>query len=419
MDTIAEKIMELRAANETHKFMLLRGRYSGLADLIYSAMPKIIGSPNGISHSSICAEAEKAGCFYTEGYWDYRDYDLARTRYLVLWGVDPFRSNRMVPSTMKMWPIIRENAKVVVIDPVYTGACAKANEWLPIKPGQDGALASAMAHHILVKGLWHKEFVGDFNGTGVSKFTANVEVNENDFTEKETNGLIKWWNIELKNKTTAWAAGITGIPSATIEKIAEEMAEKAPNVSVWYGPGPTMTTRGTYTGMAIHALNGLLGSVDNVGGPVRKQSAPSTNGITDVKPFQDNIAKTGAAFPKIDQRGTLKLPAMASGVPGSGVVTNNVPNAMLAEDPYDIKVAIGYWCNFAFSGTQPQRWHEALSKLPFFAHITTNASEMTQFADIVLPAAFSVTEKWAFVKPAATCMEKLQYSNRFQPVYSM
>lgn len=398
MDTIADKIMELRVANETHKFMLLRGRYSGLADLMYSILPKIVGSPNGISHSSICAEAEKSGCFYTEGYWDYRDYDLIRTRYLVLWGVDPFRSNRMVPSTINQWPTIRENAKIVVIDPVYTGASAKANEWLPIKPGQDGALASAMAHHILTKGIWNREFVGDFNGSGVSKFTADVEVNESDFTEKETHGLVKWWNLELKNKTTSWAEGITGISRGKIEQIAEEMASKAPNVSVWYGPGPTMSPRGTYTGMAIYALNGLLGSVDNVGGPVRKQSSPSTNAVADYKPYQDDIAKTGSAFHKIDQRGTLRFPALNSGKSGGGVVTNNVPNAMLAKDPYDIKVAIGYWCNFAFSGTQPQRWQNALAELPFFAHITTHASEMSQFADIVLPAAFSVTEKWAHVK---------------------
>ena len=398
MDSIADKIMELRAANESHKFMLMRGRYSYNRDLIYSAMPKIIGSQNGISHSSICAEAEKSGAYYTEGYWGYRDYDLARTRYLVLWGVDPLRSNRLVPSTIAHWPTIKENAKVVVIDPVYTGASAKANEWLPVKPGQDGALASAMAHHILVNNLWNKEFVGDFNGTGVSKFTPNTEVNESDFAEKESHGLVKWWNIELKNKTTAWAAGITGIGKEKIEKIAEEMAAKAPNVSVWFGPGVTMNPRGTYTGMAIYALNGLLGSVDNVGGPVRTQSAPSFNGIKDYKPYQDEIAKTGTAFPKIDQRGTLKFPALKKGKSGGGVVTNNVPNALLEKDPYEIKVAIGYWCNFSFSGTQPQRWYDALSQLPFFVHITTNASEMSQFADIVLPAAFSVTEKWAYVK---------------------
>ncbi len=407
LDTIASKMMELRASNETHKFLLLRGRYSYNRDLIYSALPKIFGSPNGISHSAICAEADKSGSYWTEGLWDYRDYDLARTRYLVLWGVDPFRSNRLIPSTINHWPTIRENAKMLVIDPAFTGASAKADEWLPINPGQDGALATAIAHHILVKKLWHKEFVGDFNNTGATEFKPNIDVNESDFSEIESNGIVKWWNIELKNKTTAWAAGITGIPKDTIERVAEEMAAKAPNVCVWYGPGPVMSTRGTYAGMAIYALNGLLGSVDNVGGPVRKESTPSTSSYADYHAYQDDIAKTGAAYPKIDQRGTLKFPALKNGESGHGVVTNNTANALLAADPYDIKVAIGYWCNFAFSGTQPQRWQEALSALPFFAHITTNASEMTQFADIVLPAAFSVTEKWAFLKTGGNLYKEI------------
>lgn len=395
-DMIADKMMELRNANETHKFMLLRGRYSGSADLIYSALPKIFGSPNGISHSSICAEAEKSGAYWTEAYWDYRDYDLMNTKYLVLWGVDPFRSNRQVPNAISKWAHIKENATVVTVDPMLTVSAAKSDKWMAIKPGEDGALASAIAHHILVNGVWHKEFVGDFNGNGVNTFVANTPVDENDFTEIESSGLIKWWNIELKDKTPEWASGVTGISQEMIEQVALDMAAQAPNVSIWYGPGPVMNPRGTYTAMAIYALNGLLGSIDNYGGPIRTVSS-ATAGIPSVTSYEDEIAIAGLDNPKIDQRGTLTFPAMKKHT-GKGVVTNNVPNALLSADPYEIKVAIGYWCNFPFSGTQPQRWWDALSQLPFFVHITTNASEMTQFADIVLPASFSVTEKLTYVK---------------------
>jgi len=152
--------------------------------------------------------------------------------------------------------------------------------------------------------------------------------------------------------------------------------------------------------MAIYALNGLLGSIGNVGGVLRKNSSPSSNGIPSYSAYQDDIAKTGTGFGKIDQRGYLEMPSMKK-ASGKGVVANNVPNAMLASDPYDIKVAIGYWCNFSYSCMQPQRWHDAFAALPFFVHITTNPAEMTQFADIVLPAAFSSTEKWSHLKTAA------------------
>ena len=396
MDTIADKIMELRNNNETHKYMFLRGRYSYSRDIMYDRLTKIIGSPNNISHSAICAEAEKSGAFFTEGYWDYRDYDMDNTNYVVLWGVDPLRSNRLVPGSLKRFGDMLDYARVVTIDPQLTTSASKSHEWLPVKPGQDGALASALAHHICVSGLWNKTFVGDFTD-GANQFVAGQIVDEASFTEVYTNGLVKWWNIELNDKTPEWAESITGISAAKIRQIAEEMGAAAPKVIVWLGPGPVMATRGTYAGMGIHALNGLLGSVDHEGGTLQSPKQLATN-YPAPDNYIDSIAATGKSKSKIDHRGRLGFPALNGGASGGGVVTNNVPNALLAQDPYDIKVAICSWGNHAFSCTQPQRWEEALSNLPFFVHLTTHASEMTQFADIVLPAANPFAEKWSYVK---------------------
>ena len=38
-----------------------------------------------------------------------------------------------------------------------------------------------------------------------------------------------------------------------------------------------------------------------------------------------------------------------------------------------------------------------MAKVPFFVHLVTSASEMTQFADIVLPATFNSAEGWSIV----------------------
>ncbi len=394
LDTIAEKLIELRQNNEPHKFLLLRGRYSTLnTDLLYSIFPKIIGSPNNISHSAICAEAEKFGPYYTEGFWGYRDYDLMNSKYIVFWGTDPFSSNRQIPNMLNKISHISQNATLVTIDPRFSSAAAKSHEWLPIKPGEDGALASAIAHVILTEGLWNKEFVGDFKN-GQNQFIAGQELNEDVFNEVHTNGLIKWWNLELKDKTPEWAEKITLIPKEQIIRIARGMGQAAPKVSVWLGPGAVMTPRGAYTSMAIHALNGLLGSTDNEGGPIRSNKISLTSFPSEAN-YQDDIAKAGVKMKKIDQRGYKNFPAIASGKAGSAVVTNNVPNALLKNDPYDIKICIAYWCNFNYSGTQGQRWSEVLAKIPFLVHITTNASEMTHYADIVLPAAHPSAEKWS------------------------
>lgn len=107
--------------------------------------------------------------------------------------------------------------KIVTIDPLYTAAAAKSHDWLPVVPGQDGALASAMAHAILAEGVWNKNFVGNFKD-GVNKFVANNIVSEDDFEEKHTSGVVKWWNIELKDKTPEWAESICGIKASKIRE---------------------------------------------------------------------------------------------------------------------------------------------------------------------------------------------------------
>ncbi len=392
LDTIAEKMMELRNNGESHKFLLMRGRYSPTTTAIgYGRFPEIFGSPNNISHSAICAEGEKVGPYFTEGFWGYRDYDLARTKYLLIWGCDPLSSNRQLPNVIHQFGHLLKNATVAVIDPRFSTSAAKGHHWLPVKPGEDGALAVAIAHVILTKGLWDREFVGDFKDR-INRFVAFETVDETLFDEVHTHGLVSWWNLELRDKTPAWAEELTGVSSELIEKVAIGMGRAAPRVAVWLGPGPVMSPRGAYTSLAIHALNGLLGSVDNEGGTLRQPSVPRGS-VPDASAYIDDMARAGRKQPKIDQRGTKKLPAMARGRAGSGVITNNVPNAVLAEDPYEIKVAIGYWNNFNFSGHDTQRWDQAMAKIPFFAHVTTNPSEMTQFADIVLPASFAPFEQ--------------------------
>ncbi len=402
MGLIADKLLELRNANESHKLLVMRGRYSNMYPVgPYGAFSKIIGTPNNISHSALCAEAEKFGSYYTEGFWGYRDYDLVRTKYLVIWGCDPVSSNRQVPNAISKFGDILDRITVAVVDPKLNTSAAKAQEWLPVKPGEDGALATAIAHVLLAEGFWSREFVGDFKD-GQNHFKPGQTVDEAAFQEKYAHGLVKWWNLELKDRTPEWAEKITLVAKDQIVRVARGMGKAAPHVAVWLGPGVAMSPRGAYASLAVHALNGLLGSADNEGGTLRSSKVPY-----DHEPkfdhYVDKIAKAAGKHKKIDQRGYKNFPAMAAGKPGSGVVTNNVADAVLSKDPYEIKMAIGYWNNFNFSATGVGRWDQAMAKIPFFVHIVTNPAEMTQFADVILPAAHHATEKYAFLRCVANC----------------
>ncbi len=399
LNTIADKIMELRKNNETHKYMLMRGRYSYMRDIIYDRMTKIIGSPNNISHSALCAEAEKFGSFYTEGYWGYRQYDVTNARYILLWGADPLSANRQVSYYSKVWGDAVDRATIAIVEPRLSATATKADEWMPIKPGHDGALAVAIAHVLLTKGLWFKPFVGDF-ADGLNRFVPGQMVDEETFEEIHTYGVVKWWNHELKDKTPEWAAKITGLDAAQIKRVATDYGKAAPHAISWLGGGPSMQVRGGFTGMAVHALNGIVGAVDNEGGTLLANKE-YTGKFPKPDNFIDDIAKKGKKQKKIDQRGRLQFPCIKKGKPGSAVLTNNSADGIIKEDPYDIKVAIAYMNNFAFSAPQPERWEQALSKIPFLTHITTNASEFSWFADILLPDSHHMFEKWGYVKSHA------------------
>jgi anaerobic selenocysteine-containing dehydrogenase len=396
LNTIADKIMALRNNHETHKYMLMRGRYTYMRDILYDRMTKIIGSPNNISHSAICAEAEKFGPYYTEGYWNYRQYDVKNTRYILIWGADPLAANRQVSYYTSVWGDVLDRAKVAVVEPRLSVTASKADEWLPIKPGHDGALAAAIAHILLTKELWYKEFVGDFVDRS-NQFAPGQTVEEQTFEEKYTHGIVRLWNLELKDKTPEWAAVRTGLPVEQIQRVAVEYGKAAPHAISWVGGGPVMQVRGGYTSMICHALNGIVGAVDNVGGTLASNKE-YTVPFPEPNDFMDDIAKNGKKHEKIDQRGRKEFPALKEGKPGSAVVTNNAAEGILNADPYDIKVALAYMNNFAFAACQPERWERALSKIPFLVHITTNASEFSWFADMLLPDTHHLFEKWGYVK---------------------
>jgi anaerobic selenocysteine-containing dehydrogenase len=413
LDTIADKMIELRKAGTPEKLTYMRGRYSSTStDLLYGAMPKIYGTANYFSHSAICAEAEKMGPGYTQGFFGYRDYDLAKTKCLVIWGCDPISSNRQVPNAINKFGDIIERGTVIAVDPRLSASAAKAHEWLPLKPGEDGALAAAIAHVLLTEGFWSKEFVGDFKD-GKNLFKTGATIDEATFAEKQTHGIIKWWNLELKDKNPAWAAKKTLIPAEQIVRVARAMGKAGSACAVWMGPGVAMTPRGTYASMFVYALNGILGSIENEGGVFQSSGAPVTKfpEITDI--FVDELAKKGAKAKKLDGRGAKDMPAIMGGYDTkkdkdgkvtesakANVVTNAVADGIL-KDPSACQLFISSWSNFNFSCTGAQRWDKAMAKVPFFVHMVTNASEMTQFADIVLPATFAPTEKLSIISNMA------------------
>ena len=123
--------------------------------------------------------------------------------------------------------------------------------------------------------------------------------------------------------------------------------------------------------MAVHALGGLVGGIDNEGGSLQTAKIPVNKVKKDIiKKYQDDLAKKHSKLEKIDQRGRLELPAISKGKSGGGVSTNNAATGIVNKDPYDIKVLVGYMNNFVFSCNGTELWEKALASIPFTVHLS-------------------------------------------------
>jgi anaerobic selenocysteine-containing dehydrogenase len=113
---------------------------------------------------------------------------------VVLWGTNTLTSNP------HFWPFVlraKENgARVVCIDPIRTRTARQCDEWIPIRPSTDAALALGIMHVLFRDGL-----------------------QDDDFIERHTLGVES-----LRERVAEWTpertCATTGIPPTTVEALA-------------------------------------------------------------------------------------------------------------------------------------------------------------------------------------------------------
>src|SRR4029077_14369900 len=94
-----------------------------------------------------------AGVIYTIGgsFWEFGGPDLDRARLFVMIGTaEDHHSN---PLKIAIAKFKRAGGRFISITPVRTGYSAIADEWVPIRPGTDGALLLAVIHELMATGL--------------------------------------------------------------------------------------------------------------------------------------------------------------------------------------------------------------------------------------------------------------------------
>lgn len=382
LDTVAERLNKLREREESHRFAMLYGRGWGASDAgLLGNFGSLYGTPNrALGHSSMCSDGSIVAKGLTDGNASYNAYDYKNTNYLLIFGAGFLEAFRPYNYLMQMWGHMRSKSpktRITAIDVHANATTAAADRQVLIKPGTDGALALAIAHVMLVEGLWDKDFVGDFKNQQ-NQFQSGRDISANRFDERWVSGLADWWNNEVKDRTPEWAEGVTSIRADYIRTIAREFGSTRPAMAI-FERGPTAHSNGTYAGMAIHALNALAGSLFAEGG-MFYQMGPSYGDMpVDAEDYKDDYAKNGAwkQHPRIDMQGTDRWPLARNMMQEIG------PNH-LKGDPYKLDTMMLYTTNPIWTAPNGQVWEEALKDV-FIIDTSPFPGESAIFSDIILP----------------------------------
>jgi DmsA/YnfE family anaerobic dimethyl sulfoxide reductase A subunit len=186
--------------------------------------------------------------------------DWLNSRYIIMWGWNPAEMRDGTNSDYFV-KLARENgAKVVCIDPRHSlSAAALADEWIPIRPGTDTAMMSAMAYVMLTEGLYDADFVRTHCiGWDSSQMPPGAETNES------YSDYLLGLRDEIP-KTPQWAEAITTVPAATISRIAREYATIKPAV-LYQGYGMQRRAYGEQVVRAGCVLAAITGNVGIPGG---------------------------------------------------------------------------------------------------------------------------------------------------------
>lgn len=344
---IAEKLTEIKDkyGPEAVAYLWHHDPNSVFAQIL---LTQLYGTPNYYGHTAGCEQDRRLATLTLFGH-PFPMLDFAHSRYVMLWGINLFEANEALWESKGLLDAMAKGCKLVVVDPSFTQTAEKADIWVPIKPGTDGALALAMCRVIVDEDLY-----------------------DHDFVYKSCSGFDGFReHLRAKGYTPEWAEAITGVPVETIVRLAREFATTKPAMAeVFKGPG--YYTNGADASRAIYLLDAITGNVDNPGNIYLKDWAPVGPPVV----IPDEVKAT-------PQKPPLHV---AMGYPlAPDLPTSLLPAAVLEGKPYPVKAVFVQATNPVMSDPNTKRVQEMYRHLDFAVAIDLYLSETALECDLVLP----------------------------------
>jgi anaerobic selenocysteine-containing dehydrogenase len=471
LEELTARLAHIRAT-EPRKLAFFTGRDQMQA--LSSLWAQQFGTPNWAAHGGFCSVNMAAAGLYSIGYsfWEFGAPDWDRAKYFVLWGVAEDHSSN--PIKIGLDKLKRRGAKFVSINPVRTGYSAIADEWIPIRPGTDGLLALAIVHVLLARERFDHEFLVRHTNAPWLVIQSPGAKDDGLFLRDDAGNPLVWDQgagclasglepdiapalfgeftapdgrrvktvmslVAERYLVPGYApenvAKLTGVPAATIERLALEMAHVAFQEAIeldveWtdvYGRkqdkvigrpvalyamrGVSAHSNGFQSARALHLIQMLLGALEGPGNfrarapyprPIPPHQLPENDARVIDAP-DTPLARPPLGFPTrpeelaIDAEGRPlridKAYSWESPLAAHGLMHMVIANAV-AGDPYPIDTLLLFMANMAWnSSMNTARVQDMLRakdergeyKIPFLVVVDAFHSETVAFADLVLP----------------------------------
>ena len=322
-----------------------RNRSGGVIDRFMNTL----GSATVLNHTSVCESSKKIGMQPTWGP-DIETPDFANTKYILNFGSNILEAAYFHnPYAQRIAEGVVDNkAKLVTFDVRLSNTAGRSDEWIPVFPGTDGAVALAIGHVILRDDLQDSDFIDTWTNVSTTELKKHYQ-----------------------QYTPEWASALSGVPAETIERIAREFATTKPATTYTYR-GPAKHLYGAYNEKATMMLSIMTGNVEKRGGycmprgmgwPQPQPEPP--------KPAHGSEMAHPHEYPLAEHKVSHLLPLF------------------IAEGRQKINVHISYQDNAVYTNPGAQAYWGKLYRdeklIPYYISMSPFMGEETALADLILP----------------------------------
>jgi anaerobic selenocysteine-containing dehydrogenase len=321
----------------------------------------VYGSPNLMRQASAQDAGEQA-VFLTQGKQGTPGFDIENADFILSFGSGILDGWGSPGRMFGLYGARNPKQKIIQIEPRLSDTAARANRWIGINPGTEGALALGLAHVIIKESLYSKNFIEKF-AFGFDDWTDAAGVAHTGFAT-----MASAYSPEKVSE-------ITGIPKAVIQTLAREFAGSSRPLAI-NGRGQGSLPGSIDETLAVHALNALTGNINQMGGVF---VIPEPTYAKWPDPGMDAIASNGMQQPRIDGAGHDPFP-------NSRCLLNRLPgliNGAKGDSPMQALLVVDANPMYTLSDTAATQ--KAFDRIPFIVSFSSFMDETTAYADYILP----------------------------------